>query len=106
MTSVRLELYSTEGTLEQQWNVSRRFALACHLLNKAQNTYVFDNQGLVTKSFPGRDGKLTLVVNKETPVFHQDNFFLRDTIPNDVEDQDVKDSVEAILRNVTNALRQ
>ena len=52
MTSIRVELFTDAGTREEQWNISRRFALVCHNLNKKQTQYVFDNQGVLTKAFP------------------------------------------------------
>lgn len=105
MTSIRVELFTNVGTREEQWNISRRFALVCHMLNKSQTQYVFDNQGLLTKSFPTKDNQLTLVVNKEIPLNHEKNFFLSNTIPTDVEDQELKNSVDLIMERVLKAIR-
>ena len=105
MTSIRVELLTNLGTRDEQWNISRRFALVCHLLNKSQNQYVFDNQGLLTKSFPTKDDKMTLVVNKEIPINHENDFFLSNKIPTDIEDQELKDSADLIMEKVMKALR-
>ena len=105
MTSVRVELFTEIGSRDEQWNISRRFALVCHMLNKSQSQYVFDNQGLLTKSFPTKDGKLTLVVNKEIPLNHEKDFFLSKVIPTDIEDQELKDSADLIMETVLKALR-
>jgi hypothetical protein len=105
MTSIRIELFSQVGTREEQWNISRRFALVCHMLNKSQSQYVFDNQGLLTKAFDKREDKLTLVVNKEIPLNHENDFFLSKSIPTDVEDQELKQSADLIMERVLKALR-
>lgn len=105
-TSIRVELFSNKGTRDEQWNISRRFALVCHMMNKAQNKYVFDNQGLLTKAFPTKDNQLTLVVNKEIPLNHEKDFFLNSSIPTDIKDEDIKNSTDLILERVLQALNK
>ena len=50
-------------------------------------------------------GKLTLVVNKEIPLNHENDFFLSKSIPTDVEDQELKQSADLIMERVLKALR-
>lgn len=102
--TIRVELFTSKGSRDDQWNISRRFALVCHMMNKAQNKYVFDNQGLLTKDFPTKDNQLTLVVNKEIPLYHEKDFFLSKNIPTDIEDQELKNSSELIMERVLKAL--
>merc|ERR1719331_2980987 len=87
------------GTRDEQWNISRRFALVCHTLNKQQSQYIFVDKGLLTKSFPTKDNKLTLVVNGEIPLNHEHDFFLSKHIPTDVDDQELKKSCEIPLNH-------
>lgn len=105
MTSIRVELFTNMGTREEQWNISRRFALVCHMINKQQNQYVFDNQGLLTKHFPTKDNQLTLVINKEIPLNHENDFFLSHKIPTDIEDAELKKSTDLIMERVLKAFR-
>jgi hypothetical protein len=105
MTSIRVELFTDAGTREEQWNISRRFALVCHNLNKKQTQYVFDNQGVLTKAFPTKEGELTLVVNREIPLNDEFDFYLSKEIPTDVEDQTLKLSEDLIMERVLRAYR-
>ena len=105
MTTIRVELLTDMGTKEEQWNISRRFTLICYMLNKSQTEYVFDNQGLLAKSFPTKEDKITLLVNKEIPINHEKDFYLSKIIPTDMEDQELKDSAEIILEDIIKALR-
>lgn len=105
MTEVRVELMTTVGTRDEQWNISRRFALVCHMLNKSQSQYVFVDKGLLTKGFRTKETQLTLVVNGEIPLNHEKDFFLSKDIPTDVEDKQLKDSSDLIMERVLKAIR-
>jgi hypothetical protein len=106
MTSIRVEIFTTNGTIDEQWNISRRFALICHMLNKSQNQYIFADNGLLTKSFPTKDNQLTLVVNSEIPLNHEKDFFLTKNMPNDIEDKELKNTADLIMERILEALNK
>jgi len=106
MTTIRVELLTDIGTKEEQWNISRRFTLICYMLNKQQDEFVFDNQGLLTKSFPSKEDRLVLLVNKEIPISHEEDFYISKSIPTDMEDQELKDSAEIILEEIIKTMRR
>jgi hypothetical protein len=105
MTSIRVELCTDAGTREEQWNISRRFALVCHNINKKQSQYVFDNQGLLTKSFSGKEGQLTLLVDGTIPLTNEFDWYLNKEIPTNVEDQQLRLSEDLIMERVLNLFR-